>query len=103
MRLLRQLIPLLAVMLLIQDLVAVVPHQHLSVTTGGQALRMLTSIDGAHDCLACSVHAPVVEPAAELGSETSRAATVAIAAEHGSRVVLSILASAGPRGPPWIV
>lgn len=99
----RRLIPLLAVILVIQSLVGVVPHQHRSTAMDGQVLQTLASTDGAHHCLACSVHAPVVEPAAELDGENGLDTTVAMPADHPSSVALSILASAGPRGPPWIV
>jgi hypothetical protein len=62
----RRLIPLLAAVLVIQGVVGVAPHDHdpsTVVVGSGAGLKAQSSIDSSHGCLACSVHAPVIEPA----------------------------------------
>jgi len=98
----RRLIPLLAVILVIQSLVAVLPHTHGSVGNG-QAWQASSPIDATHHCLACSVHAPVVESIAEAGGTAGSTITIPVSAEGGSSDVFSILSIASPRGPPRIV
>ena len=98
----RRLIPLLAVILVIQSLVVMLPHTHGSVLNG-QARQASSHIDATHHCLACSVHAPEVESIAESGATAGSTITIPVSAEGGSSDVFSILSTASPRGPPRIV
>jgi len=106
----RRLIPLLTVVLVIQSLVAVVPHTHGSETAdigpgvgGVGAAASIGVTAGSHQCLACSVHAPVVVQAAEFGTATGLAIAVSAAIDGGSSATLPVLTSGGPRGPPRVV
>ena len=98
----RRLVPLLAAVLVIQNLVAVLPHTHGS-TVDGQAWQASSPVDATHHCLACSVHAPVVEPTADFGGVAGSTITIPISAEGRPSDVFSILSNASPRGPPRIV
>ena len=95
--------------MVIQGLVGVLPHTHSCgavVTEASQATGVVASggvsLTG-HDCLACSVHAPMVDAAADRGvvHGTERAATVPVF--RWSVSVLSSHQTANPRAPPWIV
>jgi len=99
----RQLIPLLAALLVIQGLVGVLPHQHRSDPVGGQALQAPLSNDEAHCCLACSVHAPAVDRSTEFGVATGLAMAAAVAIDRGSSVAFSVFSASSPRGPPRVV
>ncbi len=106
----RHLIPLLVAVLVIQGLVAVVPHTHGSDMAGmGPASGSIGVVvssgaeDGSHQCLACSVHAPLVEPGPEFVLVASEAPTPTVASDRGSNVAPSFHASASPRGPPRVV
>ena len=103
MRPLRRLIPLLVAVLAIQGLVALVPHEHASVTTEGQGLQARPSAGDPHRCFACSVLAPAVEqaPAAEFASAVTR--TAAKMVDSATSDLLSEPALSGPRGPPRII
>jgi hypothetical protein len=60
----RRLTPLLAAILVIQGVVGMAPHDHDPTTVvigSGAGLKAQSSIDSSHGCLACSVHAPVIE------------------------------------------
>jgi hypothetical protein len=98
----RHLIPLLVAVLVIQSLVAVLPHTH-GPTVDGQAWQTSSHIDETHHCLACSAHAPVVEPTAGFGGAAGSTITIPFSAEGGSSDVFSTLSTASPRGPPRIV
>jgi len=98
----RRLIPLLTVVLVIQNLVAVLPHTHGS-TVDGQAWQASSHFDTTHHCLACSVQAPVVEAAAEVGNAAGLTITIQVSVDRGSSDVLSTVVSTSPRGPPRIV
>ncbi len=98
----RHLIPLLVAVLVIQSLVAVLPHTHCSMVDG-QAWQTSSHIDATHHCLACSVHVPVVEPTGEFSGAAGSTITIPVSAEAGSSDVFSILSTASPRGPPRIV
>jgi hypothetical protein len=98
----RRLIPLLTVVLVIQSLAAALPHTHASVVDD-EAWRTASSIESAHHCLACSVHAPVVEPTVEAGGAAGLTTNIPVSVDCDSSNVLSIDSSASPRGPPRIV
>jgi len=98
----RRLIPLLAAVLVIQSLVAVLPHTHGSAANG-QVWQASSHIGATHHCLACSVQAPVVEPIAEVGGAACLATTILVSIDCKTSNVLSIDSTASPRGPPWIV
>jgi hypothetical protein len=97
-----RLIPLLTLILVIQSVVAVLPHVHGSVLND-QARQVSSYIDATHHCLACSVHAPVVESVAGVGGAAGLTITIAVSVDGGSNDFLSVLSTASPRGPPRIV
>jgi len=106
----RSLIPLLTAVLVIQSLVAVVPHTHGFETASmdrelgcAGSLASKSALDGSHNCLACSVHSPVVEQAAKFGIAAGLAAAIFVATDAGSSVTLPVLTSGSPRGPPRAV
>jgi len=107
----RRLIPLLVAVLVIQGLVAVLPHTHGcgdgetgigNVQAAGIETPPRIS-NSAHACLACSVHAPMVEAAADRGvvHGIERASTIAVV--RWSISVLSSHQNVNPRAPPRIV
>lgn len=105
-----RLIPLLVAVLVIQGLVGAVPHTHRPEmaaegpapdAVGAVAFNCVT--DESHHCLACSVHAPVVEQAAEFGIATGLSSTISVAIDGESSEPLFLLTSASPRGPPRVV
>jgi hypothetical protein len=95
----RRLIVVLAAFLVINGLVAVLPHEH-GPAKSGQNWRTPLSIDATHHCLACSVHSPDLEPAAEFGHPARSVSMSPVVVKPGSRDVLPVPRSAGPRGPP---
>jgi hypothetical protein len=97
----RRLVPLLTVVLVIQSLVTVLPHIH-GPAVDGQVWQAVSSLDSAHHCLACSVHAPVVEPAAEFGHAVGATTTSPVTVDGGTNDVNPVGSYASPRGPPWI-
>ncbi len=106
----RHLIPLLVAILVIQGLAGVVPHTHGPAGFGAEVSPaesgVITSQDAreaSHDCLACSVHTPVVEPAAESGPATKSAVVSTVLVVDGSGDALSTLSPTHPRGPPRVV
>ena len=89
----RCLIPILSAALVIQGLVAVVPHTHGSDTAGmgpaagsSEAVVSSGAEDGSHRCLACTVHAPLVEPGPEFVLVTSEVPTPTGATERHSNL-----------------
>lgn len=98
----RRLIPLLAVILVIQSLAAALPHTHASVVDD-ETWRTASSNESAHHCLACSVQAPVVGPIAEVGGAACLTITIPVSIDCKTSNVLSIDSTANPRGPPRIV
>jgi len=106
----RRLIMLLVAVLVIQGLVGVVPHRHGPSGVGAEVSQAHSGVvtsrgvsDASHDCLGCSVYAPVVESAADRGlvhgvEEASLAPVV-----RWSISVLSPHQTANPRAPPRIV
>jgi len=106
---LRRLIPLLVGAMVIQGLVGVLPHTHgcgAIFTEASQATGVVASGGGSligHDCLACSLHAPMVDAAADRGvvHGIERASTVPVV--RWSISVLSSQQISNPRAPPWIV
>lgn len=96
----RRLIPVLTAVLVIQSLVARVPHQHQTATVEGQALQNASSVDEAHHCLACSVYAPVVESVAACGVVSGEADSSGVLSCESENDVVAICVSPSPRGPP---
>jgi len=106
----RRLIPLLVTALVIQGLVGVVPHTH---RTGGLEAEVARADSGlitiyetdesAHDCLACSVHAPMVEAAASRGIVHGVEQAYSAPVIQWSISILSPHRTANPRAPPRIV
>jgi len=99
----RRLIPLVVAVLVVQGLVAVVPHQHRTPPVDGQDARVPFSNAVVHDCFACSIHAPAVDLAAAFGVATGSAVAPLIAVGRGSRITLPVLSPSSPRGPPVVV
>ncbi len=106
----RRLIPLLAVVLVIQGLAGVVPHTHRAGEFGTETSQAEGSViisqdteDASHDCLACSIHAPVFETAGDRGLVHGVVQASPAPAVQWSISVLSLHQIANPRAPPRIV
>ena len=107
----RRLIPLLAAVLVIQGLVGVLPHTHEIGGVGtedgfSQAVGIVTphgASDASHDCLACLVHAPDVESAADRGIVHGVVLAATAPVIRWSISILSNHKTANPRAPPRIV
>jgi hypothetical protein len=99
----RLLTPLLGIALLIQCLVAVVPHDHGCTAPDEPSLVLAGSFDAPHHCLACSVHTPSAAPAEDLASAWLPSGSAqAPFAGSCAYVALGVVSSC-PRGPPSVI
>ena len=98
----RRLVPLLALVLVIQSLVTVLPHTH-QAKVEVRTWQAPSSFGASHHCLACSVFVPVVEPAAESGHETGTIVGFVLSVETGSSHNASVFFPAHPRAPPRVL
>ena len=104
-----RLIPLLVAALVVQGLVGVVPHTHgiggheTGVPQAERFLALHGISDATHSCLACSVHAPVVESATDRGLIHRVERTSPATVDRRSVSALALNRIANPRAPPWFV
>jgi len=106
----RRLIPILAAVLVIQGLVGVLPHTHGHRGAGSEISGVDGSIVSAlgvsgppHDCLACSIHAPVFESAANQRFVHAVEQASPTSVVQWSITILALNQTANPRAPPRIV
>ncbi|MCU0304709.1 MAG: hypothetical protein MUC56_11700 [Thermoanaerobaculales bacterium] len=104
MRIGRVPISALALILVFQGAVAVLPHDHgWSKAAAGDAILTPSAEDGHRACLACTSHAPAaVAAAATTALDSARVEVVAGGADGGD-AVLSESSAFDPRGPPQVV
>ena len=104
-----RLIPLFVAVLVIQGLVGVVPHTHgfgghgTGFSRAEGVLAPPAISDATHDCLACSVHAPVFQSATDRGLIHRVEKTSPATVDRWPISALSLSRTASPRAPPWIV
>ena len=99
----RRLIPVLVALLVLQGGLAVLPHQHGHAAANGPELTVDSTHGTAHDCLACSIHAPAMEGSE--GSPTDAGfSNVVVASVYDPPIFgAAQRGNASPRGPPSIV
>jgi hypothetical protein len=97
----------LAAALVVQGLVAAIPHQHGPtvlvvgpVEGDGNAITAVVAVETPHRCLACSVHAPVVAPTPDFESLSGigRSTPVSVHPQQSNRLLDCGVIP--PRGPP---
>jgi hypothetical protein len=96
-------IGLLVAALVLQGLVAVVPHDHGAVCVGGPAFEAPGGLEAPHHCLACSAHAPTATVGAGVAVVWSERDAAPIVSMPPIRVFAATVESFGPRGPPRVV
>jgi hypothetical protein len=104
MRIVRALIPALGLALVLQGVVAVVPHDHdCDASRSGDALVAASVIDVHHDCLACSTHVPAAVAAASTSALDSVDIRPVTARAEDRDALRSETGVFDPRGPPQVV
>ncbi len=104
-----RLIPFLVAALVTQSLIGAVPHTHRFNESDTEVSQAETGVitlhdvgEPAHECLACSVHVPMVDSAAGRGIIHGVEQTSSESVLLWSISILSVNRKANPRGPPRI-
>ena len=98
----RGLLSLLAAALVLQGVLAVVPHDHGPLCVDGPTFELPDSFDAPHHCLACSVHAPTAAVVAGIAMAWSEIGTAPVVARLPIGVFSAPVESSAPRGPPLV-
>jgi hypothetical protein len=96
----RVLIPLLAAVLVLQGMVAVAPHQHGPARPETPEINEFVPSQETHQCLACAVHVPLIEPATGSGFIPVTTVVSAATSVGPDDVTVAEPSPFGPRGPP---
>jgi hypothetical protein len=94
---------LLTVALVVQAMVAVLPHQHGATAVDGARPNIDESAAAHHGCLACSVHAPVIDvPVAGVPLEDGTVSSPLSNEGSPGSAIVGVF-SIRSRGPPPVV
>jgi hypothetical protein len=104
MRMIRTLIPVLALVLVFQGTVAALPHDHGCATAStGDALVAPSTVEAHGGCLACSPHAPAVVTASSSGALGCADQQAVAVGGDGCGAIVVETSVFDSRGPPSVV
>lgn len=96
----------LGVVVVSQGLAAAVPHRHgpegpsVGPVPASDQASLVSGVDSPRSCLACAIHAPVMEPSVTGQFDSSVTVRGCLLVAVAPECDLSTLGSASPRGPP---
>jgi len=104
MRMIRTLVPVLALVLVFQGTVAALPHDHgCAAGSAGDALVAPSAVEAHGGCLACSVHAPAAIEASSSNALDCADHRSVFTGGGGCDAINAETSVFDPRGPPVVV
>jgi hypothetical protein len=104
MRIIRTLIPVLALVLVFQGTVAALPHDHGCATgSAGDALVAPSTVEAHGSCLACSAHAPAAVAASSSSALDCADHRPVVNGGDGCDATVAETSVFDSRGPPSVV